>query len=119
MEINESTFDGVSNFLVRRWQHFREHLGGYFAWTVVTTVLIFGISTCQPVVKYSHLYANGDIVCMKLNEQRTQIIDKMDYDSRIEVRYAASIVVVDDEVSTTTQGYKKMWIHEYEVKSCE
>jgi len=119
MEIKEGTFDGVLNFLVRRWQHFHGHLGGYFAWAVVITVLVFGIATCQPVVKYSHLYVAGDMVCMKLNEQRTQVIDKMDYDSKIEVRYAASIVVVDDGVSTATQGYKKMWVHEYEVKSCE
>ena len=119
MEINEGALDGIADFLARRWKHFREHYLGYMLWTAI----IILVSTCtvniKPAVKYSHLYVDGTIVCMKLTNQRTQVVDHYDFKGRIEVRYATTRVVTDDGLSTSVEGYDTMWIDEYEVEKCE
>ena len=83
MEINEGALDGITDFFKRRWQHFRSRKLGYMLWIVI----IFFVTTCsvniEPTVYYPHLYVDGTVVCMKLNNQRAQVIDHYDTKGRI------------------------------------
>ena len=119
MEINENALDGITDFFKRRWQHFRSRKLGYMLWIVI----IFGVTTCsvniKPTVYYPHLYVDGTVVCMKINNQRAMVIDHYDTKGRIEIRYATTQIVTNDGVSTSVEGYDKMWVDEYEVEPCK
>ena len=118
MEINENAFDGITAFFSRRWSHFKAHRNGYFLWAAILCFVTTCTVNIEPSVKYSHLYVDGTIVCMKITGQKAQVVDHYDFKGRIELRYPTTRIVTNDGVSTSVEGYDLMWVEEYEVESC-
>ena len=107
------------DFFTKPLKHFRKYWKSYLAWIIVVifvTSCTVTLKNLPPGYKYPHTNKVGDVVCMKISDQRVQVTFLFS-DEDITVRYVKTKITEDGDA--TELKYAEMMVAEYEVGKCK
>ncbi len=69
--------------------------------------------------RYDHPFKQGDIVCMKITNEKAQVIESSITQEPIQIRIAITSSIASDGSTTTARKYSTMWVDDFEVEDCK